>query len=123
MSAKRSARIALPTSTAKIQKARQKLRKMSMTQKIDIMLQAGVLTKTQAQTAKKKLVEMEVRTAESKQSEVALNVVKRSGDAILDVATPASATPKARKPKAKPVVEESVDGSSNGPRQVKTARQ
>lgn len=58
MSVKRC-EVELPSSSARIQEARRKLKKMSPQKKIDLMVKAGVMTERQAAKAKKKLAEME----------------------------------------------------------------
>jgi hypothetical protein len=56
MSVKRS-KLALPTSTQIIRKARISLRKMSNQRKIELMVQAGIMTQSQADRVIKKLAE------------------------------------------------------------------
>jgi hypothetical protein len=45
------------TSTQKIRKARARLKQMSPLRKIELMVEAGVMTKEQAERAKRKLAE------------------------------------------------------------------
>jgi hypothetical protein len=48
-------KLALPSSSQKIRKAKESLKGMSMSKKIDLMVDAGALTDKQAAFAKKKL--------------------------------------------------------------------
>jgi hypothetical protein len=56
MSVKRY-KLALSTSSQKIRKARTKLKQMSKQRRIELMVEAGVMTEEQAERAKKKLAE------------------------------------------------------------------
>jgi len=50
-------KLALPTSSQKIRKAKIKLKRMTKLRKIELMVEAGAMTKSQAEQAKKKLAE------------------------------------------------------------------
>ena len=54
MSAKRY-KLALPSSTQRIEKAKKSLRGMSQLKRIELMVKAGVLTDLQAERARKKI--------------------------------------------------------------------
>ncbi len=56
MSVKRY-KLALPTSSQRIRKAKIKLKQMTKLRKIELMVEAGAMTKSQAERAKKKLAE------------------------------------------------------------------
>ncbi len=57
MSVKRY-KLALPASSRKISKAKAKLKQISRLRKIELMVEAGAMTKTQAERARKKLADM-----------------------------------------------------------------
>ena len=48
---------ALPTSSQRIRKAKTKLKQMTKLRKIELMVEAGAMTRSQAERAKKKLAE------------------------------------------------------------------
>jgi hypothetical protein len=50
-------KLALPSSSQKIRKAKESLKEMSKSKKIDLMVKAGALTDKQAALARKKLGE------------------------------------------------------------------
>ena len=56
MSVKRY-KLALPSSSQRIRKAKEALKAMPKAKRIDLMVEAGVMTKTQAERAKEKLNE------------------------------------------------------------------
>lgn len=56
MSVKRY-KLALPTSTQKIRKAKATLKEMTKLKRIDLMVKAGSMTEKQAERARKKLAE------------------------------------------------------------------
>ncbi|MBA2117729.1 hypothetical protein HOV93_49310 [Planctomycetes bacterium FF15] len=56
MPAKRS-NLPVPSSTKKIRKAKKSFKKMSKSERIELMVRAGVLTSKQAELAKQKLTE------------------------------------------------------------------
>ncbi len=56
MSVKRY-KLALPTSSQRIRKAKIKLKQMTKLRKIELMVEAGSMTRSQAERAKKKLAE------------------------------------------------------------------
>ena len=58
MSVKRS-KLALPSSSQKIRKAKMSLRTMTKARRIELMVEAGVMTPRQAKQAKKKLSEVQ----------------------------------------------------------------
>ncbi len=60
-------RYKLPVSTSvyRIRKARAKLKKMTMARKIELMVEAGLLTESQAKTAMQKLAETTASTVVS----------------------------------------------------------
>jgi hypothetical protein len=58
MSVKRY-KLVLPSSSQRIRKARKSLKEMPKAKRIDLMVKAGVMTKKQAEQAKKKLAELQ----------------------------------------------------------------
>jgi hypothetical protein len=58
MSVKRY-KLALPSSTQRIRKAKMSLKAMPKSKHIDLMVKAGVMTENQAEKAKKKLGEVQ----------------------------------------------------------------
>jgi hypothetical protein len=58
MSVKRY-KLALPSSSQKIRKAKKSLEAMPKAKRIDLMVKAGVMTKKQSEQAKKKLAEVQ----------------------------------------------------------------
>ena len=59
MSVKRY-KLALPTSSQKIRKAKTTLKQMTKLRKIELMVEAGAMTERQAERAKKKLAETKI---------------------------------------------------------------
>ncbi len=53
-------KLALPSSSQRIRKAKTRLKEMTELRKIELMVEAGAMTKSQAERAKKKLGETPV---------------------------------------------------------------